>query len=55
MGSLLMGFTGLTWANVILIAIALIFIYLGIAKKWEPYELIPIGAGLLLANLPKHL
>ncbi len=52
MGSLLMGFTGLTWANIILIVIALIFIYLGIAKKWEPYELIPIGVGLLLANLP---
>ncbi len=52
MGSLLMGFTGLTWANGILIVISLVFIYLGIAKKWEPYELIPIGVGLLLANLP---
>ncbi len=47
-----MGFTGLTWANAILIVVALVFIYLGIAKKWEPYELIPIGFGLLLANLP---
>ena len=52
MGSLLMGFTNLNWANGILIVVALIFIYLGIAKKWEPYELIPIGVGLLLANLP---
>lgn len=46
------GFSGLTWANGILICIALVFIYLAIAKKWEPYELLPIGVGLLLANLP---
>lgn len=52
MDALLLGFSGLTWANVILICFALAFIYLGIAKKWEPYELIPIGVGLLLANLP---
>ena len=51
-GSLVTGFSGLEWPNVILIVIALVFIYLGIAKKWEPYELIPIGVGLLLANLP---
>ncbi len=48
----LLGLKGLTWANAILIVVALVFIYLGIAKKWEPYELIPIGVGLLLANLP---
>ena len=52
LGSIVTGFSGLTWANIILIIIALIFIYLGIAKKWEPYELIPIGVGLLIANLP---
>ncbi len=52
MGSIITGFEGITWANIILIIIALVFIYLGIAKKWEPYELIPIGVGLLLANLP---
>ena len=50
--ALLLGLRGLTWANVVLICVALVFIYLGIAKKWEPYELIPIGVGLLLANLP---
>jgi sodium ion-translocating decarboxylase beta subunit len=52
MGSIITGFEGITWANILLICVALIFIYLGIAKKWEPYELIPIGVGLLLANLP---
>lgn len=39
-------------ANVILIGVGLTFIYLAIAKKWEPYELLPIGVGLILANLP---
>ena len=35
-----------------MLGVGLIFIYLAIAKKWEPYELLPIGMGLLLANLP---
>ena len=52
LGSIPTGFSALTLANVILICIALVFIYLAIAKKWEPYELLPIGVGLLLANLP---
>ena len=46
------GFGSLMVANVILICVGLIFIYLAIAKKWEPYELLPIGVGLILANLP---
>lgn len=46
------GFLSLTWGNIILICAGLAFIYLAIAKKWEPYELLPIGAGLILANLP---
>ena len=45
-------FGALTWGNLLLICIGLIFIYLAIARKWEPYELLPIGAGLILANLP---
>ena len=52
LGSIVTGFSDLTWANVILICIGLIFIYLAIAKKWEPYELLPIGVGLILANIP---
>ena len=52
LGSITTGFSGITWANVVLIFVAFVFIYLAIAKKWEPYELLPIGVGLLLANLP---
>ena len=46
------GFHDITWQNAIMICIGLGFIYLAIAKKWEPYELLPIGAGIILANLP---
>ncbi len=46
------GFSGLDVAHVVMILIGLCFIYLAIAKEWEPYELLPIGAGMILANLP---
>jgi sodium ion-translocating decarboxylase beta subunit len=46
------GFGDLTWGNLIMLAIGLVFIWLAISKKWEPYELLPIGAGIILANLP---
>ena len=35
-----------------MISISLILIYLGIAKKYEPLLLIPIGFGMMLVNLP---
>ncbi len=46
------GFHDITWQHIVMICIGLGFIYLAIAKKWEPYELLPIGAGIILANLP---
>jgi oxaloacetate decarboxylase beta subunit len=36
----------------IMIFIGLVFIYLGIAKNWEPLLLIPIGFGILVGNVP---
>ena len=47
-----MGFFYLTPGNVTMMLVGLGFIYLAIKKEWEPYELLPIGAGMLLANLP---
>jgi oxaloacetate decarboxylase beta subunit len=35
-----------------MILVGLGFIFLAIKKQWEPYELLPIGAGMMLANLP---
>ena len=36
----------------IMIAIGLLFIYLAIKKKYEPLLLVPIGFGIILANIP---
>lgn len=37
---------------VIMIAVGCVFIYLGIAKDYEPLLLVPIGFGIILGNLP---
>ncbi len=46
------GFSGLTWGSIVMIIIAGVLLYLGIAKKMEPLLLVPIGFGVLLVNLP---
>jgi oxaloacetate decarboxylase beta subunit len=46
------GLMNLTIQELIVIGIALVLIYLAVAKEYEPYLLIPIGFGMLLANLP---
>jgi len=46
------GFSAFYWGHLVMWLIAFGFIYLGIAKKYEPLLLIPIGFGMLLANLP---
>ena len=40
------------WKNVIMIAIAIVLLCLAIFKGVEPYLLLPISFGMLLANLP---
>ena len=49
---LLKGFTHFTPGNGIMIAAALILIYLAVFKEIEPVLLLPIGFGCLLANIP---
>lgn len=46
------GFYNLRVNDVIMIVIACILLYLGIAKKYEPLLLVPISFGILLVNLP---
>ncbi len=46
------GLQELTWANVLMMAVGGLLIYLAIAKEYEPVLLIPIGTGALLANIP---
>ena len=46
------GLAFLTWQRVVMFVIGGVFIYLGIAKKWEPLLLVPIGFGIILVNIP---
>lgn len=46
------GFLYLTPGMVAMWAIGLVLIYLAIAREYEPLLLLPIGFGILLANLP---
>jgi len=46
------GFAMADYRNVIMLAIGILFIYLGIAKHYEPLLLVPIGFGILLGNIP---
>jgi oxaloacetate decarboxylase beta subunit len=41
----------LTWGNYLMIVVALIFLYLAIAKGYEPLLLVPISFGMLLVNM----
>ena len=46
------GFAGLELGNFVMIIVGLIFIYLAIAKNYEPLLLIPIGFGVVVGNIP---
>jgi oxaloacetate decarboxylase beta subunit len=52
LSSLGQGFTSLTWQGAVMILIGCLLLYLGIGRKIEPLLLIPIGAGVVLGNLP---
>ena len=46
------GFGIMGWDTVLMWLIAFLLLYLGIRKQYEPLLLVPIGFGVLLANLP---
>ncbi|MBO5699982.1 MAG: sodium ion-translocating decarboxylase subunit beta [Bacteroidales bacterium] len=46
------GFANVTMGHILMILVGLVFIYLAIAKDWEPMLLIPIGFGILIGNIP---
>ena len=49
-------FSTLYWGNYVMILVALVFLYLAIAKGFEPLLLVPIAFGMLLSNMfPVHL
>ena len=46
------GFANIEWRDGIILAVGLAFIYLAISQDREPYVLLPIGLGIVIANLP---
>ena len=44
-------FASITWGNVLMIFVALLFLYLAIKKGYEPLLLVPIAFGMLLVNM----
>ncbi|MFW9842930.1 MAG: sodium ion-translocating decarboxylase subunit beta [Candidatus Thorarchaeota archaeon] len=48
------GFLHLSLGNVVMIAAGGAMCYLAVVKRYEPYELLPIGLGAILINLPLH-
>ena len=47
------GLANLDWKSGIMILISFVFMYLAIAKQFEPLLLLPISFGMLLTNLPE--
>lgn len=48
------GFYNLSVGNAVMIVVGCGMCYLAIVKHYEPYELLPIGLGAILINLPLH-
>lgn len=46
------GVPHVTWGQVVMMMIGLFFLYLAIAKEYEPLLLLPIGFGIFLVNFP---
>ena len=49
------GFANATVGHLIMILVGLFFIYLAVAKEFEPMLLIPIGFGILVGNIPFNM
>ena len=46
------GISGLDWRAGIMLLLGLGFVFVAIVKGREPYVLLPIGLGVIIANLP---
>lgn len=52
MEGLFIGFTAITWKQLLMMAVGGLLIYLAIRKEYEPALLLPIGFGTILVNIP---
>jgi sodium ion-translocating decarboxylase beta subunit len=41
-----------SWGNLAMLAVGCVFVWLGIARDYEPLLLVPIGFGMLVGNIP---
>lgn len=46
------GFSQMSWGNLLMIVIGILFISLAIIKHYEPLLLLPIGFGIVVGNIP---
>lgn len=46
------GFMAMSWGNLLMLVISCLLLYLAIVKGFEPLLLVPIGFGMMLANIP---
>jgi sodium ion-translocating decarboxylase beta subunit len=46
------GFADIYWGNLVMLLVGGVLIFLAIRKRYEPLLLIPIGFGVILANIP---
>ena len=46
------GFFLADWRNLVMLGVGSLFVYLAIAKQYEPLLLLPIGFGILVGNIP---
>ncbi len=49
------GFANISYKNIIMILIGILFIFISIKKEYEPLLLVPIGFGIILGNIPLPL
>ena len=49
-----MGIFSLSWQMVGMWGIAILLLYLGVAKQYEPLLMVPIAFGALIANIPDN-
>ncbi|POZ88140.1 glutaconyl-CoA decarboxylase subunit beta [Petrotoga sibirica DSM 13575] len=49
------GFMNISWPQVFMIILGLVIIYFAISKHAEPLLLIPLGFGMVIANIPPEL
>lgn len=47
-----MGIANLTWGQALMMGVGGLLVYLGIARRFEPLLLLPIGFGAILSNIP---